>query len=112
MGSRSTSVKRYWEHRRALWRVSPGEFVELMGGEISVESWLGKGSLFHVGLPLALAKSTDAEDIKEVKPAVSGLEPGQSAWRILVVEDNAENRLLLNSLLLQVGFDTRQAENG
>jgi signal transduction histidine kinase/DNA-binding response OmpR family regulator len=87
-------------------------FVELMGGEISVESWLGKGSLFHVGLPLALAKSTDAEDIKEVKPAVLGLEPGQSAWRILVVEDNAENRLLLNSLLLQVGFDTRQAENG
>jgi len=87
-------------------------FVELLGGEIRVESKPGKGSLFCVDLAVALAETAEARDIDEVGPAVSGLEPDQSAWRILVVEDNAENRLLLNSLLLQVGFDTRQAENG
>jgi signal transduction histidine kinase/CheY-like chemotaxis protein len=87
-------------------------FVELLGGEISVESKPGEGSLFRVDLAVALAESAEVSGIEVVRPAVIGLEPGQSAWRILVVEDDAENRLLLNSLLLQVGFDTRQAENG
>jgi len=87
-------------------------FVELLGGEISVESKPGEGSLFRVGLAVTLAECAEVSGIEVIGPAVIGLEPGQSAWRILVVEDDAENRLLLNSLLLQVGFDTRQAENG
>ena len=29
MGSRSESVRRWWEHRHALWDVSPGELVAL-----------------------------------------------------------------------------------
>jgi len=40
------------------------------------------------------------------------LEPGQATWRILVVEDNRENRLLLSSLLQEVGFEIKEAENG
>ncbi len=87
-------------------------FVELLSGEISVESKPGKGSLFRVDLEVSLAETAEASGIEKTGPAVSGLEPGQSVWRILVAEDNAENRLLLNSLLLQVGFDTREAENG
>jgi len=43
---------------------------------------------------------------------VLGLEPGQTAWRILVVEDNIENRLLLSGLLTAIGFEIREAENG
>jgi CheY-like chemotaxis protein len=86
--------------------------MELLSGEISVESKPGKGSLFRVDLAVALAETAEAGGIEKAGPAVIGLEPGQLAWRILVVEDNAENRLLLNSLLLQVGFDIRQAENG
>ena len=87
-------------------------FVELLGGEISVESKPGVGSLFRVGLAVAPAESPETSRIEVVGPAAIGLEPGQPAWRILVVDDDAENRLLLNSLLLQVGFDTRQAKNG
>ena len=87
-------------------------FVELMGGEISVESEIGKGSLFRVELPVALAKAAEVSGIKLMQPAVLGLEPGQPAWRILVVEDDPENRLLLSSLLVQVGFEIRKAENG
>jgi len=87
-------------------------FVALLGGEISVESKPGEGTMFHFNVPVALAESAEASGIGVAMPEVLGLESGQSAWRILVVEDNAENRLLLNSLLVQVGFDTRQAENG
>jgi CheY-like chemotaxis protein len=36
----------------------------------------------------------------------------QPEWRILVVEDNPDNRLLLTSQLMQAGFTVREAENG
>jgi PAS domain S-box-containing protein len=87
-------------------------FVNLLGGEISVDSEIGKGSLFRVDLPVTLAQVEKTADIKVAKPRVLGLEPDQPSWRILVVEDNFENRLLLSNLIMQVGFDIREAENG
>jgi CheY-like chemotaxis protein len=87
-------------------------FVELMGGEIGVESTPGKGTLFRVELPVALVERAETVGIETIHPTVLRLEPGQPAWRILAVEDNPENRLLLTSLLRQVGFETAEAENG
>jgi CheY-like chemotaxis protein len=87
-------------------------FVELMGGEISVESKLGRGSLFRAELPVALAETAESMIAVEARPAVLGLAEGQPEWRILVVEDNPENRLLLTSLLTQTGFQVREAEDG
>ena len=87
-------------------------FVKLMGGEISVESEPGKGSLFRIALPVALAEASEATGIAAAKPEVLGLKPGQPAWRILVVEDNPENRQLISTLLEQAGFATRVAEDG
>ncbi|MCU7904750.1 MAG: transporter substrate-binding protein [Candidatus Thiodiazotropha sp. (ex Epidulcina cf. delphinae)] len=87
-------------------------FVNLMRGDISVESSPGKGSLFRVDLPVTLAEETEARGVEAVTPEVIGLESVQPEWRILVVEDNAENRLLLSSLLAQAGFEIRGAENG
>ncbi|MCU7934218.1 MAG: response regulator [Candidatus Thiodiazotropha sp. (ex Dulcina madagascariensis)] len=87
-------------------------FVGLLGGEISVESRLGVGSLFRVDLPVALAEAADVSGVEATRPAVLGLEPGQPSWRIVVAEDNVENRLLLSSLLTEVGFEIREAENG
>ena len=87
-------------------------FVELLGGEISVESEIGKGSLFRVDVPVVLAQTAQVTGLSEASPAVLGLESGQPVWRILVVEDYPESRLLLSSLLAQAGFQVREAENG
>jgi CheY-like chemotaxis protein len=43
---------------------------------------------------------------------VVGLAPGQPTFHILIVEDNATNRLLLKKMLLRLGFEVQTAENG
>ncbi len=89
------------------------QFVQLMGGNITLESEPGKGSLFRVDLPLIEAKESD---IIKIEPAernnVIGLAQGQPEYRILVVEDQFENQLLLTRLMESVGFQTKKAENG
>jgi len=87
-------------------------FVDLLGGTISMESTLGEGSVFRIKLPVAKAEAVEPGGVEAVKAVVIGLEPKQPAWRILVVEDNEENRLLLTGLLLQAGFEVQEAENG
>jgi len=89
------------------------QFVELMGGTISVESTLGKGSLFRVDLPVQLAGN---DDIVHPEPrtheGIVGLAPGQPHFRVLIVEDQQENRLLLYRLVSNLGFEVKLAENG
>ena len=87
-------------------------FVEMMSGEISVTSKPGKGSLFRVNLPVALAEAEDVSGIEIARSAVLGLAPNQTSWRIVIAEDNTDNRLLLSSLLIEAGFEIREAENG
>jgi len=87
------------------------KFVQLMGGEITVTSELGQGSCFQFQIQVELMESIPdppASDFKEV----TGLAPGQPAYRILVVEDHLVNRQLLVTLLKEVGFQVKSAENG
>jgi CheY-like chemotaxis protein/nitrogen-specific signal transduction histidine kinase len=89
------------------------QFVQLMGGEISIESTVGKGSLFRVNLPLELATTADIPKPEKVLHGeVLGMAPGQEAYRILIVEDQPENQLLLQQLMADIGLETKVAENG
>lgn len=87
------------------------QFVQLMQGKITVDSTLGKGTIFKVEIPIKLAPADEIEAQKP-QPKVIGLEPGQPTYRILVVEDRWENRQLLIKLLAPLGFEVREAENG
>jgi signal transduction histidine kinase/DNA-binding NarL/FixJ family response regulator len=88
------------------------KYVDIMDGTIELESEVGKGSLFRVRLPAEIAESADFKTPVDDKPRVIGLAPGQKTWRILIVDDNRENLLLLKSLLEEVGFIVLEAENG
>lgn len=87
------------------------KFVQLMGGEIEVHSQVGRGSLFSFAIAVELAH---AQDILREPPRrkVLGLAPHQTRYRILVVDDRLESRLLLVQLLAKVGFEVREADNG
>lgn len=89
------------------------QFVKMMGGSISVESALGKGSLFRVELPLELADSFEAHKPEpKARREIAGLAPGQPRYRILIAEDQHENRLLLSQLMTGIGVEVKLAEDG
>ena len=88
------------------------QFIELMGGRIGVSSQLGQGSRFWIELPVDLADEADAARAREARSEVLCLEPGQPTWRILIVEDQPENALLLRRLLEDAGFQVGIAANG
>ena len=87
------------------------KFLELMDGEITVDSTVGVGSCFQCRIPIQIAEAA-AVASPQNRGKVIGLAPGQPAYRMLVADDNLGNRLLLSHLLLAKGFETQQASNG
>ncbi len=87
------------------------KFVQMMGGDIAVESAVGKGSTFKFDILVEPSDMVKVETEPEA-PRVIGLEPDQPAYRILVVEDNLANRALLCKLLQSAGFKVHEAING
>jgi PAS domain S-box-containing protein len=87
------------------------EFVRLMGGTITVNSLVGKGSTFIIHLPL---KEGEAQSVpaKDIPQQVLRLQPGQATYRVLIADDIEDNRQLLAQLLGPVGFEIRLAANG
>ena len=87
------------------------EFVRLLGGEIKVESRLGSGSTFMFHIQMSLGKA-DAVAKKEEGRRVRYLDPGQVPPRVLIVDDNDDNRAIVGNLLGHVGFEVQKAKNG
>ncbi len=88
------------------------EYVGLMGGNIAVDSTPEVGSLFRVHLPVQRCEENEVINTEAMQERVTGLVPGQPDYRILIVEDQRENQLLLQRLLQGAGFTVKVAQNG
>jgi CheY-like chemotaxis protein/anti-sigma regulatory factor (Ser/Thr protein kinase) len=88
------------------------QFVELMGGTIHVESTPGEGSMFCVELPVERAHESEFTARGGEGQRIHGLQPGQPETRVLIVEDERENRMVLERLLQNAGFQVRVAGDG
>jgi signal transduction histidine kinase/CheY-like chemotaxis protein len=78
--------------------------ISIMGGEIHVESEVGKGT--HVWFVLPFEKSLNPLTAKDFELT------GQENERILVVDDNATNRTILTLMLENMKFQVETASNG
>jgi signal transduction histidine kinase/CheY-like chemotaxis protein len=88
------------------------KFVQLMGGEMTAGSEPGRGSVFRFDIRIRIPNEQKPyfSDVSERR--VMGPEPDQALYRILIADDNEENRLVLSNLLKPLGFELREAENG
>lgn len=82
-------------------------FVDIMGGTISVTSKKGEGSTFNVNLPLEKAENT-----KGVEDSADMDKEHLPGKRVLLVEDNPINRKIANKLLTMEEMQVEEAENG
>jgi len=88
------------------------DFARLLGGDLRVESVLGRGTTFVLELPVELAPSNEAEALRFADEAVTGLAQGERVPSVLVVDDEENNRSVLCALLGRVGIVTLEAADG
>jgi PAS domain S-box-containing protein len=87
------------------------QFVALMGGSLTVNSEVGKGSTFAFDLPVQTAIAAEPDPLAKATEPLH-LAPGQLPPKILVVDDHQPNREVLREMLLNWGFAVQEVVNG
>lgn len=94
-------------------------FIQLLGGDVKVESVFGEGTAFRFyieceELAYAAAEENQLATILDETTAqrIVGFDSSKEEVRILIAEDQPTNRLLLKKILGKAGFVLAEAENG
>lgn len=87
------------------------QFVELLSGEIQVQSTVDQGSVFRFSMA-ATGVDLNALGKPRQKRQVIGLAHNQRTYRVLIVDDRPDSRRVLTDLLEPVGFEVRSADSG
>jgi signal transduction histidine kinase/CheY-like chemotaxis protein len=84
-------------------------YIDMMGGEISLESKVGKGSIFTFSIPLNYDKRIRIE-VKSIKNKV--IENVSEGATILIAEDDNINFLLIQKMIQSKNYNIIRALNG
>ena len=87
------------------------KFIEMMGGNITVRSKTGQGTLFAFYVQASIVHDT-VPPCKRPDRHVIGINSDQPGYRILIVDDRCDNRQLLVKMLEPLGFELREADSG
>jgi PAS domain S-box-containing protein len=105
--------KGHWHSRTGLGMPISRQFARMMGGDLTLKSRVGKGSVFTFSFSARLSSKDKVKHIgDENKLSVTHLAPGQKASKILVADDDESNLELLLQLLNSIGFQTCEAHDG
>lgn len=89
------------------------EFVKLMGGDMTAESEVGVGTIFHFSIRIQIVEKSEVQTGQNIElRKVIGLQPGQPKYKILIADDTQNTRQLLQNLLTRIGFEIKLANNG
>lgn len=86
--------------------------IELLGGDIQIESKEGLGTTVILELPYRIAQEAEQVPTSVMTEAGAPLKPDFNNVRVLVVEDNPMNRRILELVLEEWEIASDQAENG
>lgn len=109
----SDTVKKYGG--TGLGMAITDQIVKLMGGDIVIHTFPGKGSDFSIFLQLPIADETCIAELKQENKVweTSGSDDSVFAGRrILVAEDNEINAMVAEEILGSMGAQVDVAENG
>jgi len=84
-------------------------YIRMMGGELKISSTPGSGSTFSFTLDLKLADAPDKTE--EETRIITGI-AGSRTYKVLIVDDKYNNRLILKQMLERAGFVVQEAEDG
>ncbi|MEG4960457.1 MULTISPECIES: AAA family ATPase [unclassified Microcoleus] len=86
-------------------------FVDLMGGEMTVSSRAGGGTIFKFDIKVNSVESADRQREQPTRRVIA-IAPNQPRYRILIADDAFDHRQLLVKLLSAIGFEVYEAKNG